>query len=130
MKNLDLLCDILSSNETYWLIEFRTIGSSDQVFTEVAMVGMPADQQMGMDKKTILVADVQKLSRVSLPNVFLSSNYAPFQWQITLQNAALGFPITCDKKAFLIVALAQQPTKDIFKYKKIIDELTEQEKPL
>lgn len=130
MKNADFLAKILSSNETYWVVQFRMIGASSHEFVSVAMVAFPASVHLSTNESDIRYIDLKSLQRLELPNVYLSEDYPPFQYNITLYDAHDGFPVTANKKKFLQIALNAKPTKDLYFYKELHNELIKEETPL
>lgn len=130
MKNADFLAKILSSHETYWVIQFRMIGASNHEFVTVAFVAMPTSVHLDTKEDDIRYKDLRDLQRVELPNVYLSEDYPPFQCNITLYDAHDGFPVICNKRNFLRAALNMSRTKDLYDYKALHESLLEEETPL
>lgn len=122
--NVDLLAQILTTEHEYWIFQQSSKGSMGDVFTEIFFGSIPPDIERFEKRGQITLAEIDKLSRAHIVNVFLSSPFAPFQNCVSLTDVVMGFPVTGDKREFLKKAMEFQ-SKDIFEYKKLIVSDTE-----
>jgi hypothetical protein len=127
MKNLELLTKMLTTDCEYWIVVYEVEHRKCDNTTEIVLVSKPYDMAVS-NYEGLLLKDVEKLyNKACLTNIFITNRYAPFQPGIRFSDFARGYPITCDVKVFLIKAFELQ-SKDLFDYKKIIDELNENNK--
>lgn len=131
MDNIDFLTKILVNGENeYWVVAKKDYvnqyGSIKRLPDQIIMLCIPHNIQRGLSREEIKLVDLERLKNVSIDcNVFLNTEYSPFQLGQTFYEIYNGFPITCKPKDFLIEALALK-SDNIYDYQDLIVKLNSQ----
>lgn len=124
MDNIDFLSEILTSSEEYWCvakkIEYRAFAEDKRGPDEIFFIAIPLGTRRGIDKKDILLSDLENLRRCEVSNIPLSKSYAPFQQGITMWNMYRGFSVGGDPRKFLKAALEIE-SNNIDDYTKLLE---------
>lgn len=123
--NTKVLEKILTTDEQYWIIrkDENSTGFNAQKFTNsIIMCTIPENIKQGKKREEITIVDLEELQGCNHTNIYLNSDTPPFQLFQNFYRVTDCYPITCNKKEFLIKALLLD-SDDIWDYKKIIDEL-------
>lgn len=124
MDNIRFLTEVLTTEWEYWLVAKRDEHHNGQRYKDqIFLTLIPFTVRRGLNRKQILLTDLENLRSVDLPNIFFNMDYPPFQSGQSLWNVINGFHI--DTKHVdvnkLIVDCLNIESDDIFKYKELID---------
>ena len=124
MKNIDFLVQILASDYSYWVVARKNIcnyyGRDKRGDDEILIISIPQGINRYSSKEQIMFTDLEKLYRAELDNIFITGNYPPFQWYVTMRDIYFGYPIKSNVKQFMVDALNLK-SNNIFEYKELLE---------
>lgn len=129
--HIDLLKKILMSKSTYWVIAFKNkmqnCGRTERLDDEIVILGIPPSITIGLAYEEIRLLDIEKLYREPMnANVYLSTDYAPFQHGRSMYEAYDGFPIEEDVRIVFNELIKAKKSNSLYDYKKIMQEINEE----
>jgi len=124
MKNVDFLKEVLMSNAEYWIVAkevkvnrgFRSERERDHIM----FISIPKDIKRGLKYEEITLQELEKLNRSYCEqNIYINTDYPPFQLYGTFSDIYIGFPVTHKIREFIINSLALG-SDAIWEYKQLI----------
>ena len=124
MKNLDLLKQVLTSTAEYWIVakmcESREYMKMKRDTDQILLILIPTDIRRGLKYEEITLSDLEKLNNSYVnQNIFINTDYPPFQQWISFSSLYSGCPVECDVKQFMIDAIALK-SDELYDYKSLI----------
>lgn len=114
--NIDFIKEVLMSRSEYWVVA-RKVNNYDQII----LIVIPKDIKRGLNYEEITLQDVEKLHGSYIEqNVFINTDYPPFQQNISFSDMYKGYPINSKIKEFMIKAL-ELKSDNIYQYKALIE---------
>ena len=116
------------SESEYWLVGkmdyVNRFGTMERIDDQILIVSIPMDIRRGLDRKDIMLSDLEALSRANVDNIFLNEDYPPFQRYQTLNDVYVGCPIvfTNGNTKNLLRDLLAINSKRFYDYKKVVDD--------
>lgn len=134
MDNIDFLKQILTTGCEYWIAakkEYTDYHYWRRGPDSIWFIAVPIEENLHVPKKEdeILLKDIERLRNLSVHNIAISENYAPFQHGQTLYSFHTGLPIRENIKEVMLKAL-QLGSKNIYDYAALIKEAEKKEEPL
>lgn len=124
MNNLDFLKEILMSKHEYWVVakknESRTLARTITGEDYIILTCIPYSIRRGLTYEEITLKDLEDLQRVEMQNIYLNTDYPPFQTGQSFYEVYKGFPITSDVQKFLIKSLSLESNR-LWDYKELIE---------
>lgn len=124
MKNIDFLKKILMSEAEYWLVakevtarqHLRDVRQKDHIL----FISIPKGIKRGLKYEEITLQELEKLNgSFCEQNIYINTEYPPFQRHISFYNIYDGFPVTHNIKQFLLNALVLG-SSEIREFKELI----------
>lgn len=127
--HIDFLKQVLMSNAEYWIVAkkdwVREYGGDRRLPDQIMFISIPQNIRRGLMPDEILLNDIEKLHRSEIVcNIFINSDYPPFQFGQTLSNVYMGYPVTSNIKQFVIDAL-QLKSDSIYDYAELLKPQTQ-----
>ena len=131
MDNIDFLQKILMSEAEYWIVakaDEYYHGKGARNPDDIIFIAIPRGTRRGLKYEDILLQDIEKLKSAPIDtNVFLNSDYAPFQIGQTLYSVYQGFPIeTSIRRVFEQVLSVKYDS--LYKYQELYDLIADEVK--
>jgi hypothetical protein len=126
MKNINFLKEILMSDCEYWIVAKKNIYRNKLKWEEgeddIIFISIPHTIKRPKKYEEITLKDIDELNIVEIDNIYLTSNYSPFQVNFTLYNVYDGFPIENYNSDILIkiLEILELESRNLFDYKKVI----------
>jgi hypothetical protein len=123
--NIDFIKEILTSTAEYWIVarktEYRDYMKMKRGEDHIIFIAIPKDIKRGLKYEEITLQEVEKLHRAYMEqNIFINTDYPPFQQYITFKDVYRGFPIEHNIKEFMLKALALK-SNELYKYKELLE---------
>lgn len=122
--NINFIKEVLMSKAEYWIVAKET--SYREGFTtkrgtdHILFIAIPKGIRRGLTHEEITLQDVEKLNNSYVDqNIFINTDYPPFQDFTSFKEIYRGYPVEHDIKNFVIKAL-ELKSDDIYKYKDLI----------
>lgn len=124
MKNVDFLKEVLMSDAEYWIVAKEVTGSeygrTKRYKDHIMFISIPKEIKRGLKYEEITLQELEKLNRSYCEqNIYINTDYPPFQLYGTFSDIYRGFPITHKIRDFMLQALALG-SDEIWEYKKLI----------
>ena len=128
IMNIDFIKEILMSTAEFWIVAkkteyieyFETKRDKDQI----VFIAIPKDIKRGLKYEEITLQEVEKLHWACIEqNIFINTDYPPFQQYITFGDMYKGYPIEHKTKEFLLKALDLK-SNELYEYKALIEVVT------
>lgn len=118
--NINFIKEVLMSKSEYWVVA-RKRNDYDQI-DQIILIVIPKGIKRGLKYEEITLQDVEKLHGSYIEqNVFINTDYPPFQQYISFSDMYKGYPINSNIKEFMIKALELE-SDDIYQYKALIEQ--------
>ena len=123
--NIDFIKEILMSTAEYWIVaketEYREYFETKRGKDQIVFIAIPKDIKRGLKYEEITLQEVEKLHNAYIEqNIFVNTDFAPFQQYITFRDMYKGYPIEYKVKEFLLKALDLK-SDELYKYKALIE---------
>ena len=124
MKNVDFLKEVLMSDAEYWVVAqevtAQEYGRSVRRKDHIMFIAIPKEIKRGLKYEEITLQELEKLNKSYCEqNIYINTDFPPFQLYGTFSDIYMGFPITHKIREFMLDALALQ-SDEILEYKKLI----------
>ena len=117
--NIDFIKEILMSTAEYWIVAKKTEYKRDK--DQIVFIAIPKDIKRGLKYEEITLQEVEKLHWACIEqNIFINTDYPPFQQYITFGDMYKGYPIEHKTKEFLLKALDLK-SNELYEYKALIE---------
>lgn len=123
--NIDFIKEILMSTAEYWIVarkteyieDFETKRGKDQI----VFIAIPKDIKRGLNYEEITLQEVEKLHNAHIEqNIFINTDYPPFQQYVIFRDMYKGYPIEYKIKEFMLKALDLK-SNELYEYKALIE---------
>ena len=123
--NIDFIKEILMSTAEYWIVakktEYRDCFETKRGKDQIVFISIPKDIKRGLKYEEITLQEVEKLHNAYIEqNIFVNTDFAPFQQYIAFRDMYKGYPIEYKVKEFLLKALDLK-SDELYKYKALIE---------
>ena len=113
------------STAEYWIVaketEYRDCFETKRGKDQIVFIAIPKDIKRGLKYEEITLQEVEKLHNAYIEqNIFINTDYPPFQQYITFRDMYKGYPIEYKVKEFLLKALDLK-SDELYKYKALIE---------
>ena len=130
MDNISFLTEILTTEHEYWVVAKEcmasVMGRYERQKDQILFIAIPQKIERQIDRNEIKLTQLENLRNAEITgNMFLSHDYAPFQWGQTFHNIYKGYPIPNGKVTQFVKKAMDLKSTDLYEYKKIIDEINE-----
>ena len=127
--NIDFIKEVLMSTSEYWIVAKKTDHRSGFELKrredQIIFIAIPKDIKRGLKYEEITLQEMEKLHNAYIEqNVFINTDYPPFQQYITLRDVYNGYPIEYNIKEFMLKALALK-SNELYNYKALIETKSE-----
>ena len=124
MKNVDFLKEVLMSDAEYWVVAqevtAQEYGRSVRCKDHIMFIAIPKGIKRGLKYEEVTLQELEKLrSSYCEQNIYINTDYPPFQQYVSFYDIYRGFPITHKIRQFMLDALALG-SDEIWKYKELI----------
>ena len=124
MKNVDFLKEVLMTDAEYWVVAQETTArkywESVRGKDHIMFIAIPKGIKRGLKYEEVTLQELEKLrNSYCEQNIYINTDYPPFQQYVSFYNFYAGFPVTHKIKQFLLDALALGSDK-IWEYKGLI----------
>lgn len=124
MKNVDFLKEVLMSDAEYWVVAqevtAQEYGKSVRRKDHIMFIAIPKGIKRGLKYEEITLQELEKLKNSYCEqNIYINTDYPPFQSYVSFYHIYRGFPVTNKIKQFMLDALALG-SDEIWKYKELI----------
>ena len=122
--NIDFLKEVLMSKSEYWIVakkvEYYNMGRLERENDHIMFIAIPKEIRRGLIYEEITLKDIEVLNRSYVEqNVFINTDYPPFQNYISFSDIYKGYPIDSRINDFFRAAMDLH-SDEIFDYKKLI----------
>lgn len=123
--NIDFIKEILMSTAEYWIVaketEYRDCFETKRGKDQIVFISIPKDIKRGLKYEEITLQEVEKLHNAYIEqNIFLNTDYPPFQQYITFRDMYKGYPVEYKIKEFVSKALDLK-SDELYEYKVLIE---------
>ena len=123
--NIDFIKEILMSTAEYWIVakktEYREDFEMKRGKDQIIFIAIPKDIKRGLKYEEITLQEVEKLHNAYIEqNIFLNTDYPPFQQYITFRDMYKGYPVEYKIKEFMLKALDLK-SSELYDYKALIE---------
>ena len=123
--NIDFIKEILMSTAEYWIVakktEYRKDFEMKRGKDQIVFIAIPKDIKRGLKYEEITLQEVEKLHNAYIEqNIFLNTDYPPFQQYITFRDMYKGYPVEYKIKEFVSKALDLK-SDELYEYKVLIE---------
>ena len=123
--NIDFIKEILMSTAEYWIVakktEYRDCFETKRGKDQIVFISIPKDIKRGLKYEEITLQEVEKLHNAYIEqNIFLNTDYPPFQQYITFRDMYKGYPVEYKIKEFVLKALDLK-SDELYEYKVLIE---------
>ena len=113
------------STAEYWIVaketEYREDFETKRGKDQIVFIAIPKDIKRGLKYEEITLQEVEKLYNAYIEqNIFVNTDYPPFQQYITFRDMYKGYPIEYKIKEFMLKALDLK-SDELYKYKALIE---------
>jgi hypothetical protein len=126
MENKNFLVEVLTSDSEYWLVAKKNEKiwfNAKRFDDDIIFLSIPQEVNVNKKREELLLSDLEQLQNTySNSNIFLSTDFPPFQIGQNFYNIYKWYPVKKKHKEFLQKALLLK-SNDIHEYKKILDEI-------
>lgn len=131
MNNLRIYKEILMEDCEYWIgaknIEYNTVTGRSKKPDEILLFSIEPRFGCGLDYEGILLSEIEELKASNInTNIFLNTNFPPFQVGQSLSSLYQVYPIKTNINKFLREALALD-SDSFYDYKRLYESLTQNE---
>jgi hypothetical protein len=125
IMNIDFIKEILMSTAEFWIVakktEYTEYFETKRDKDQIVFIAIPKDIKRGLKYEEITLQEVEKLHRACIEqNIFINTDYPPFQQYITFGDMYKGYPIEHKTKEFLLKALDLK-SNELYEYKALIE---------
>ena len=125
IMNIDFIKEILMSTAEYWIVakktEYREYFETKRGEDQIVFIAIPKDIKRGLKYEEITLQEVEKLHNAYIEqNIFINTDYPPFQQYITFRDVYKGYPVEHKIKEFMLKAL-ELKSGELYKYKELIE---------
>lgn len=125
IMNIDFIKEILMSTAEYWVVakktEYREYFETKRGKDQIVFIAIPKDIKRGLKYEEITLQEVEKLHFAYIEqNIFINTDYPPFQQYITFRDMYKGYPIEYKIKEFMLKALDLK-SNELYEYKALIE---------
>lgn len=123
--NIEFIKEILMSTAEYWIVakrtEYREYFETKRGKDQIVFIAIPKEIKRGLKYEEITLQEVEKLHRAYIEqNIFINTDYPPFQQYITFRDMYKGYPIEYKIKDFMLKAL-ELKSNELYEYKALIE---------
>ena len=123
--NIDFIKEILMSTAEYWIVakktEYRDCFETKRGKDQIVFISIPKDIKRDLKYEEITLQEVEKLHNAYIEqNIFLNTDYPPFQQFITFRDMYKGYPVKYKIKEFVSKALDLK-SDELYEYKVLIE---------
>ena len=123
--NIDFIKEILMSTAEYWIVakktEYRDCFETKRGKDQIVFISIPKDIKRDLKYEEITLQEVEKLHNAYIEqNIFLNTDYPPFQQFITFRDMYKGYPVEYKIKEFVSKALDLK-SDELYEYKVLIE---------
>ena len=123
--NIDFIKEILMSTAEYWIVarktEYREYFETKRGKDQIVFIAIPKDIKRGLKYEEITLQEVEKLHNAYIEqNIFLNTDYPPFQQFITFRDMYKGYSVEYKIKEFVSKALDLK-SDELYEYKVLIE---------
>ena len=123
--NIDFIKEILMSTAEYWIVakktEYREAFEIKRGEDQIVFIAIPKDIKRGLKYEEITLQEVEKLHNAYIEqNIFINTDYPPFQQYITFRDIYKGYPVEYKIKEFMLKALDLK-SNELYEYKALIE---------
>ena len=123
--NIDFIKEILMSTAEYWIVarktEYREDFEMKRGKDQIVFIAIPKDIKRGLKYEEITLQEVEKLHNAYIEqNIFLNTDYPPFQQFITFRDMYKGYPVEYKIKEFMLKAFDLK-SSELYEYKALIE---------
>lgn len=123
--NIDFIKEILMSTAEYWIVakktEYRDCFETKRGKDQIVFISIPKDIKRGLKYEEITLQEVEKLHNAYIEqNIFLNTDYPPFQQFITFRDMYKGYSVEYKIKEFVLKALDLK-SDELYEYKVLIE---------
>lgn len=124
--NIDFIKEILTSTAEYWIVAKKTeyrehFETKEGCKDLIVFIAIPKDIKRGLKYEEITLQEVEKLHSAYIEqNIFINTDFPPFQRGVTFSDMYKGYPIEYKIKEFLLKALDLKSDK-LYEYKTLIE---------
>ena len=113
------------STAEYWIVakktEYRDCFETKRGKDQIVFISIPKDIKRGLKYEEITLQEVEKLHNAYIEqNIFINTDYPPFQQYITFRDIYKGYPIEYKIKEFMLKALDLK-SSELYEYKALIE---------
>ena len=113
------------STAEYWIVaketEYREDFETKRGKDQIVFIAIPKDIKRGLKYEEITLQEVEKLHNAYIEqNIFLNTDYPPFQQYITFRDMYKGYPVEYKIKEFVSKALDLK-SDELYEYKVLIE---------
>jgi hypothetical protein len=124
MQNVDFLKEVLMSDAEYWVVAQKVIGQEygreKRYKDHIIFIAIPKGIKRGLKYEEVTLQELEKLrSSHCEQNIYINTDYPPFQNYVSFYELYKGFPVTHMIKQFMLDALALG-SDEIYNYKELI----------
>lgn len=123
--NIDFIKEILMSTAEYWIVakktEYREYFETKRGKDQIVFIAIPKNIKRGLKYEEITLQEVEKLHSAYIEqNIYINTDFPPFQQFLTFSDMYKGYPIEYKIKEFLLKALDLKSDK-LYEYKTLIE---------
>ena len=124
MQNVDFLKEVLMSDAEYWIVAQKVTGQEygreKRYKDHILFITIPKGIKRGLKYEEVTLMELEKLkSAYCEQNIYVNTDYPPFQNYVSFYDIYKGFPVTHKIRQFMLDALALG-SDEIYKYKELI----------
>ena len=113
------------STSEYWIVakrtEYREYFETKRGKDQIVFIAIPKEIKRGLKYEEITLQEVEKLHSAYIEqNIFINTDYPPFQQHITFRDMYKGYPIDYKIKDFMLKAL-ELKSDELYEYKALIE---------
>ena len=125
IMNIEFIKEILMSTAEYWIVakktEYREYFETKRGKDQIVFIAIPKEIKRGLKYEEITLQEVEKLHNAYIEhNIFINTDYPPFQQYITFRDMYKGYPIEYKIKDFMLKAL-ELKSNELYEYKALIE---------
>ena len=123
--NIDFIKEILMSTAEYWIVaketEYREYFENKRDKDQIVFIAIPNNIKRGLKYEEITLQEVEKMYRAYIEkNIFINTDFPPFQQCITFSDMYKGYPVEYKIKEFMLKALDLK-SDELYDYKALIE---------
>ena len=113
------------STAEYWIVarktEYREYFETKRGEDQIVFIAIPKEIKRGLKYEEITLQEVEKLHSAYIEqNIFINTDYPPFQQYITFRDMYKGYPVEHNIKEFMLKAL-ELKSNELYGYKALIE---------